>query len=216
MDINQLNDPIVIGIAIYIITAMGLFLVTRESTEKSFAIFSFVPIMNIYLLSKLSWHDVGMFLIILTTPLLALYNPILILISVVLYWYIIILIWAKTGASFIYTTIAIPLPTVGFYLMWDSIKDNRDIDTEFRYERTEICPNCKFLCGTDKIKTNKIKCKECGEWVNFKPLPKGIDQNIRRMTKNKKPIEIVIREEERDEQEERLIREYKENFEKKY
>gem|GEM_PF-3506866 len=36
------------------------------------------------------------------------------------------------------------------------------------------------------------------------------------MTENKEPIELDITEEERDEQEERLIKEYKENFEKKY
>gem|GEM_PF-2732940 len=56
--------------------------------------------------------------------------------------------------------------------MWDSIKDNKNEDTEIRYERIAKCPHCKILCGTDKLKTNKIKCKECGDRVFFKALPK--------------------------------------------
>ncbi len=210
-------DPLYIWIIIYIITTIWLYLVARESTEKDISLLAFIPVMNIYLLSKLSWHNVGMFLILITSPLLMLYNPLLILISFVLYGYIILLIWAKTWANFVYTLISIILPTAGFYLMWDSIKDNKDADTNFRYERVARCPKCKTLCGTDKIKTNKIKCKECGEWVKLKPVPKHIyDQNRRKMAKNKKPIELTFREEERDEAEERLIREYKENFERKY
>lgn len=216
MDMSSITVSLAICIIIYFVTTLWLYLVARNSEEESFAIFAFVPIMNIYLLIRLSWYDMLMLLLFVSTPLLMVYNPLLILITIVLYCYIIILVWVKTWASFIYTLISIPLPTVGFYLMRDSIKDNRDEDIDIRYERTAICPKCKALCGTDKLKTNTIKCKECGERVQFKALPKGKNKNIRIMTKNKTPIELDIRDEERNEQEERLIKEYKENFEKKY
>ncbi len=164
-----------IWIISFLMFSTGLFL-TAKYMEKSYALISFIPIANWYVIVSLAWYGTLLFTAICAFFVFwVIYLPLGFLVVYVIQAYLLYQVWMRTIGKVFPSMLAALLPPIGMLWIWIELKfkwKNENLKNQPQIKVIK-CPHCTVRQQI-RVSRKKHTCNECNKefifdkWVEVK------------------------------------------------